>query len=68
VEGKQISAKEIANLSKRRLRQWSLRKPLQGHHMNDHHRWLIAQCVEHAVLFDRQMEELEARIEEKLEP
>jgi len=70
VQGKQISAEEIANLSKRRLRQRipELTEALQGHHMNEHHRWLIAQCVEHAVLLDRQMEELEARIEEKLQP
>jgi hypothetical protein len=36
--------------------------------MDDHHRWLIAQSVEHAALLDRQMEELEAKIEEKLQP
>ena len=68
VAGKEISAEQIADLSKRRLRQRipELTEALQGHHMNDHHRWLIAQSVEHAVLLDRQMEELEARIEEKL--
>jgi hypothetical protein len=35
---------------------------------DEHHRWLISQSVEHAVLLDRQREELEARIKEKLEP
>jgi transposase len=70
VTGKKISAEQIADLSKRRLRQRipELTETLQGHHMNDHHRWLIAQSVEHAVLLDRQMEELEAKIEEKLQP
>jgi transposase len=70
VTGKKISAEQIADLSKRRLRQRipELTEALQGHHMNDHHRWLIAQSVEHAVLLDRQMEELEAKIEEKLQP
>jgi transposase len=70
VAGKEISAEQIAGLSKRRLRQRipELTEALQGHHMNDHHRWLIAQSVEHAVLLDQQMEALEVRIEEKLEP
>jgi hypothetical protein len=36
--------------------------------MNDHHRWVIQQSVEHAVLLDRQLEELEKKIEEKLAP
>jgi transposase len=68
--GKEIPAEEIAGLSKRRLRQRipELTEALQGHQMDDHHRWLIAQSVEHAVLLDRQMEELESRIEEKLQP
>jgi transposase len=68
--GTQISAEQIAGLSKRRLRQRipELTEALQGHQLNDHHRWLIAQSVEHAVLLDRQMEELQARIEEKLQP
>jgi transposase len=70
ISGEEISAEQIADLSKRRLR---LRIPelveaLQGHQMNEHHRWLISQSVEHAVLLDRQLEELEARIEESLEP
>lgn len=70
ISGKEISAEQIAAMSKRRLRLRipELTEALQGHHMNDHHRWLIAQSVEHAVLLDRQMEELEAKIEEKLQP
>jgi transposase len=68
--GREISAEQIANLSKRRLRQRipELTEALQRHYMNDHHRWLIAHSVEHAVLLDRQMEELEERIETKLQP
>jgi transposase len=70
VSGEEISPERIADLSRRRLR---LRIPelieaLQGHQMNDHHRWLISQSVEHAVLLDRQLEELETRIAEKLKP
>lgn len=70
VTGKKLSAKEIAELSKRRLRQRipELTEALQGHHLDDHHRWLIEQSVEHAVLLDRQMEELESRIETNLQP
>lgn len=47
VEGKQISAEEITDLSKRRLRQGipELTESLQRHHMNDHHRRLIARKV-----------------------
>jgi hypothetical protein len=36
--------------------------------MGEHPRWLIQQSLEHAVLLDRQLEELETRIVEKLEP
>ncbi len=36
--------------------------------MNEHYRWLITQSMEHAVLLDRQMEQLEARIDDSLEP
>jgi transposase len=69
VTGKKLSAKEIAELSKRRLRQRipELTEALQGHHLDDHHRWLIEQSVEHAVLLDRQMEELESRIDTNLQ-
>jgi transposase len=68
--GEEVALEEIADLSKRRLRQRipELIEALQGHLMNDHHRWLIEQSVEHAVLLDRQIEELERRIEQKLEP
>jgi transposase len=70
VAGTEMSAEQIASLSKYRLRQKipQLTEALEDHHLNDHHRWLISQSVEHAVLLDRQMEELEVRIEEQLQP
>ena len=70
ISGTVMSVEQIAELSQRRLRQRipELTEALQGHQMNDHYRWLISQSVEHAVLLDRQMEELEARIEETLAP
>jgi transposase len=70
VAGQKISIEEIADLSKARLRKRipELTEALDRHQMNDHHRWLIQQGVEHAVLLDRQLEELEARIEKNLEP
>ena len=70
ISGEEVSAERIADLSKRRLRQRipELVDALQGHRMNEHHRWLISQSVEHAVLLDRQLEELEARIEQSMEP
>jgi len=68
--GEAISVEQIAELSQRRLRQRipELTEALRGHQMNDHYRWLISQSVDHAVLIDKQMEELESKIEEKLEP
>jgi transposase len=36
--------------------------------MNDHHRWLIEQSMEHAKFVDEQVEELEKKIEEYLQP
>ena len=70
LSGRELEAEQIADLAKRRLRQRipELTDALQRHQMNDHHRWLIGQSVEHAVLLDRQMEELEAMIQKKLEP
>lgn len=70
ISGQQITVEQIADLSKRRLRQRipELTEALQRHQMNDHHRWLIRQSVEHAVLLDRQLEELETRIEENIKP
>jgi transposase len=70
VSGEEITVEQIAELSKRRLRQRipELTEALEGHRMDEHYRWLISQSVEHAALLDRQMEELEARIEQKLDP
>ena len=70
ISGCQIEVGEIAELSKHRLRKRipELTEALKGHQMNEHHRWLIRQSVEHAVLLDQQLEELEVRIEEKIKP
>jgi transposase len=70
IAGHRIDVTEIADLSKQRLRKRipELIEALERHQMNDHHRWLIRQSVEHAVLLDRQLEELESRIEVNIEP
>ena len=70
LSGRELEAERVAELAKRRLRQKipELIESLQGHQMNEHHRWLIKQSVEHVVLLDRQMEELEGMIQKKLEP
>lgn len=70
LSGKEMTAEQIAQLSKQRLRHRiaDLTEALERHHMNDHHRWLIRQSVDHAVLVDQQMETLEAKIIEKLQP
>jgi hypothetical protein len=56
-------------LAKRRLRQRlpELVEAVQRHQLNDHHRWLIGQSIEHAVLLDRQLEELETCIQQRVQ-
>lgn len=68
LSGETLPPEQIANLAQRRLRQRipELVETLQNHHLNDHHRWLIQQSIEHAVLLDRQLEELESRIQDRL--
>lgn len=70
LSGKELKAEQVAELAQRRLRLKipELTEALERHQMNDHHRWLIGQSVEHLVLLDRQLEELEARILVKLAP
>lgn len=70
IGGEEIEVEQIAEFSKCRLRQRipELTEALRGHQMNDHNRWLIKQSVDHAVLLDGQMEELEERIAKQVEP
>lgn len=70
LSGEPLPASQIADLAKRRLRLKipELGEALQQHHLNEHHRWLIKQTIEHLVLLDRQLEQLETKILEYLEP
>lgn len=70
LSGHPLPASEIAGLAKRRLRLRipELEEALQQHQLNEHHRWLIKQSIEHLVLLDRQLEQLETKILEYLEP
>lgn len=70
LSGREVTPEQVADLAKQRLRDRipELMEALKGHHMNDHHRWLIQQSIDHAVLLDRQLEELETKIQEKLQP
>jgi len=70
LDNRPITAEDMAGMAKKRLRQKlpQLTEALQDHHMNDHHRWLIDQSIEHAKFLDQQVEELEKRIEQHLEP
>jgi transposase len=70
LSGEEVTSEQIAELSKRRLRQRipELTEALERHHLNDHHRWLIRQSVEHAGLLDLQMEEIETKITAQMEP
>jgi len=65
-----VKPDELADLSKRRLRNRipELTEALRDHYLNDHHRWLINQSVEHAQFLDRQVEEAEKKIDRSLEP
>lgn len=58
----------LADMAKKRLRNKipELAETLRDHQMNGHHRWLIQQSVDHIVLLDGQLEQLEERIAEKL--
>jgi transposase len=70
LSGEKMEAGEIAEMAKKRLRLKirELTEALEGHQMNDHHRFLIQQSIEHIVLLDQQLERLEARIEEWIKP
>ena len=70
LNAEEIEAEQVANLAKARLRQRleELTETLKGDQMTEHHRWMIRQSVEHAVLLDKQLEDIEQRIEEKLKP
>lgn len=70
IGGEEVAVEQIAELSQRKLRKRipELTEALQGHQMNEHYRWLISQSVDHAVLLDRQMEELEGKIAAQVEP
>jgi transposase len=70
LSGEPLEASEVAEMAKKRLRLRipELTEALEQHQLTDHHRWLIQQSVEHIVLIDRQLEELEARIQHQLEP
>jgi transposase len=64
-----LTPEQVAELAKRRLRQRlpELVEAVQRHQLNDHHRWLIGQSIEHAVLLDRQLEELETCIQQRVQ-
>jgi transposase len=70
LSGQPLPATEVADLAKRRLRLRiaELEEALDQHQLNEHHRWLIKQSIEHLVLLDRQLEELETKILEYLQP
>jgi transposase len=69
LDNEALSAEQMADLAKKRLRNRipELTEALRDHRMNDHHRWLIGQSVEHAQFLDLQVESLEKRIDQQLE-
>jgi transposase len=69
LDNEALSAEQMADPAKKRLRNRipELTEALRDHRMNDHHRWLIGQSVEHAQFLDLQVESLEKRIDQQLE-
>lgn len=69
LDNKPVSAAELADHARCRHRQRipQLTEALEAH-FNDHHRWLIDQSIEHRRLLDQQVEALEVRIDQHLEP
>ena len=67
LQGKPVSLTEVAR-GRLRKKLPQLNETLQGHYLNDHHRWLIQQSVDHSVLLDQQLEQLEERIGIYLKP
>ena len=65
-----LSAEDMADMARNRLRNRipQLTEALRDHQMNDHHRWLIRQSVDHAEFLDLQVENLEKKIDLQLEP
>ena len=63
IGGEEVAVEQVTELSQRQLRKRipELTEALRGHQMNDHCRWLVSQSVDHAVLLDKQMEELESK-------
>lgn len=70
LSGKAIGAEEIAGMAKKRLRLKlpELTEALRDHQMNEQHRWLIEQSIEHSRMLDQQIEAVEMRIQQKVQP
>ncbi len=68
IEG-ESSPEEIAELARKRLRSKipELIKALRGH-VTDHHRFMMTESFEHLNYLAERIQEIEQRIEEKLEP
>lgn len=64
------SPESIANFARGRLKRKvpDIIASLQGHQMNDHHRFLIRQALRHMEFLEKEVEELDAEILQKLEP
>jgi transposase len=70
LSGAPLEARDIADLAKRRLRLKipELTEALEQHQMTEHHRWLVQQSIDHIILIDHQLEDLETRIQMLLKP
>jgi transposase len=65
LQGKPITVSDVAR-GRLRNKLPQLNETLQAHQMNDHHRRLIQQSVDHIVLLDQQLEQLEEWIEKQV--
>jgi transposase len=65
----EVELTEIPELARGRLRQKQpqILEALQGHRMNDHHRFLIRQSLDHLQFLEQQLEQLEEQIQHRLQ-
>ena len=66
----EVNTAAVAQLARGRLRhkQQALVEALAGHRLNEHLRWMMQHSLDHLVFLEQLLQQLRARIEEKLRP
>jgi transposase len=70
LKNQRLEEEEIAQLAKAKLKSkvGELVEALQDHSLDEHHRWMIQQSVDHRVFLAQQVQQLEAKIREAIQP